>query len=195
MLKRFVPFCLAGLLVIGIRTASVQERYPDRAAVEKLVAPVDASIWLHDTFRISPDRKRVAYVAQIDEQQFVIVDGIEGRPYDSIIRGSLIFSPDSKRFAYIAKQGDKQIVVVDGAEDKPNDGVKTNPLFSPNCRMVVYIAQIGDKVCVVVDGKEGKFYDDILNAGMGKILFTSADQIQYYAREGDSVVLVEEKIE
>jgi Tol biopolymer transport system component len=194
MTKIGITLCLASLLVLGTGTVWAQERYPDRGAVEKLVAPIDSSIWLPDTFRISPDMKRVAYVAQVNDQEFVVVDGIEGKPFDEIIKWSLIFSWDSKRFAYIAKEDNKQIVVVDGAEGKPYDVVKTNPMFNPDCKKIVYVAQAGDKVCVVVDGKEGKVYDEILSTGGGKIVFDSADQIHYYARSGNSVVYVEEKI-
>jgi len=195
MVKRAMALCLASFLVLGIGIVWAQERYPDREAAERLIAPIDSSIWLPDTFRISPDRKRVAYAAQIDDKQLVVLDGIDGRLFDKIMKGSLIFSWDSKRFAYIAKEGNKQIVVVDGAEDKPYDEVKTNPMFNPDCRKVVYVAQAGDKVCVVVDGKEGKLYDEILNTGGGKIVFDSSYQIHYYARNGNSVVYVEEKIE
>ena len=195
MVKRAMALGLACFLVLGVSSAWAQERYPDRGAVEKLVAPIDSSIWLPDTFRVSPDRKRTAYVGQVDDKQFVIVDGIDGKFFDSIVKGSLIFSADSKRFAYVAKEGNQQIVVVDGAEGKPYEGIKTHPMFNPDSRKVVYVAQTGDKVCVVVDGKEGKLYDDILNAGIGKIIFNSADQINYFARNGNSVVSVEEKIE
>jgi hypothetical protein len=139
--------------------------------------------------------KRTAYVARVNDQEFVVVDGIEGKPFDEIIKWSLIFSPDSKRFAYIAKEDNKQIVVVDGAEGKSYDTVQTNPMFNPDSRKIVYVGQTGDKACVVVDGKEGKLYDEILNTGGGKIVFESADKIHYFARSGDSVVFVQEKIE
>jgi len=195
MVKRATILCLTSFLVLGIGIAWAQEQYPDRKAAERLIAPIDSSSWVPDTFKISPDRKRVAYAAQIDDKQLVVLDGIDGRLFDGIVKGSLIFSADSKRFAYIAKEGNKKIVVVDGAEEKPYDEVKTNPMFNPDCRKVVYAAQVGDKVCVVVDGKEGKLYDEILNTGGGKIVFDSADQIHYYARSGNSVVYVEEKIE
>jgi len=195
MVKKSAAWCLAGLLILGIGTAWGQEQYPDRAAAERLIAPIDSSIWVPDTFRMSPDRKRTAYVGQVDDKQFVVVDGIEGRLFDGIMRGNLIFSADSKRFAYIAKEGNKQIMVVDGAEEKPYDKVQTNPMFNPDCKKVVYVAQAGDKVCIVVDGKEGKLYDEILNTGGGKIVFDSSYQIHYYARNGNSVVYVEEKIE
>ena len=49
---------------------------------------------------------------------FVVVDGEEGRQYDSISYNSLIFSPDSKRVAYGAKMGEKCFVVVDGDEGR-----------------------------------------------------------------------------
>jgi len=195
MMQGFVALCWTGFLVLGIGTGWAQDQYPDRAAAEKLIAPIDASIWLPDTFRVSLDRKRVAYAAQVDDKQFIVVDGIDGKLYDGIVKGSLIFSADSKRFAFVAREENQQIVVVDGAEGKPYDAITINPMFNPDSRKVVYAAQTGDKVCVVVDGKEGKPYDEILHSGRGKIVFNSAEQISYFARNGNSIVLVEEKIE
>ena len=53
----------------------------------------------------------------------MVVDGVEGKEYDGIGQGSLVFSPDSKRVAYAAQRGGKQLVVVDGVEGKEYDGI------------------------------------------------------------------------
>lgn len=42
----------------------------------------------------SPDSKRVAYTANVGKELFVIVDGEEGKRYDTIVKDSLIFNPD-----------------------------------------------------------------------------------------------------
>jgi len=195
MVKRSAAWCLAGLLVLFTGAAWAQDRHQGRVADEKLVAQIDFSSWLPETFRVSPDNKRIAYITQMNGKQLVVVDGIEGRLYESIAKGSLMFSPDSKRFAYVAQEGKRQIVVVDGVEGKPYDGLKTNPIFNANSKRVVYVVQVDDKVCVVVDGNEGKLYDDILTTDWGKIIFDSPDRFHYFARKGNSVVLVEERVE
>jgi len=84
----------------------------------------------------SPDSKHVAYVVEMKDKGWVVVDEVEGRHYDEIrketIGGwdkwdkSLVFSPNG-RIAYWAKQGYGWMVVVDGVESKeywgyPKDG-------------------------------------------------------------------------
>jgi hypothetical protein len=194
MFKRPLVWCLGVLLVWSAGTAWAQELYSDRTVYEKLMAQINSSTWLPETFKVSADNKRIAYIVQVGNEQLVVVDGIEGRLYDSIVKGSLVFSSDSKRFAYVAQEGNKQIVVVDGAEEKPYDGMKTNPIFSSDSKNVVYIALVDDKVCVVVNGKEGKLYDEILNTGWGKIVFDSSDSLYYFARKGSTIYLVKEWI-
>ena len=49
------------------------------------------------TLVVSPDSKRVAYLARRGRKWFVVLDGVEGKEYDEIGEGSLICSPDSKR--------------------------------------------------------------------------------------------------
>lgn len=186
---------LTALLIWGGNEALAEQNNLGRTLEERFLTQVDPTNWFPDTFRISPDKKRTAYVSQIDDQHFVVVDGIAGRGYEGILKGSLVFSPNSKRFAYIAKKENKQVVVVDGIEGKSYDKIHTNPIFTPDSQKFLYIAQTGDKVCVVVNGKEGKLYDEILNPGRGKINLESAEKIHYFARNGESIVFVQEKIE
>ena len=100
---------------------------------ERLVVKVDFSSWIPASLKISPDSKRVAYVAMEKEKQFVVVDGEEGKQYDGIVEGFFIFGPDSKRVAYGAREIGKRFVVVDGEEGKQYDGiVKDTLIFSPD---------------------------------------------------------------
>jgi hypothetical protein len=59
---------------------------------------------------------------------------------------------------------------------------------------VAYAARVDDSQFVVVDGKEGKQYNKILGEGV-KITFDSPDSLHYLALKGNSVYLVEERIE
>jgi S1-C subfamily serine protease len=98
----------------------------------------------------SPDARHMAYVARLGGKQVVVVDGVEGKPYDWI-GGRPVFSPDSKHIAYVAARLAKGKrswhVVVDGVEGKEYGGVvwynhTTNQAspFSPDSRRVAYIA-------------------------------------------------------
>jgi hypothetical protein len=164
-------------------TPYAQEKSPDRSISEKFVAQIISS-WIADSFKVSPNSKRVACVAKEGNKWCVVVDGKEGKQYDNIGKGTLIFSPDSRRVAYMAKEGNKWCVVVDGKEEKQYDGIgEGSIIFSPDSTRMAYKAGVGNKWCVVVDGKEGKQYDNI---GMGTPIF-SADsrRVAYMAMEGN----------
>ena len=173
----------------------VYYEHGNRVVSEKLIAQIDASSWIGESLRVSPDNRRVAYVAGVGGKPLVVVDGKEGKIYDSISigAGTPIFSPDSRRVAYVAKAGDKSLVVVDGKEEKQYDGImEGTPIFSPDSQRVAYAAGIGDKWLVVVDGKEGKEYDGIVNGA--SIIFDSPDSLHYLVGKGKSIYLVEERI-
>lgn len=68
---------------------------------------------------ISPDGKRIAYVALRDGKLLVVVDGREGAKYDDLGQGSMIFSADGKRVAYTAQKGGKWLVVVAARRAQP----------------------------------------------------------------------------
>lgn len=120
---------------------------------------------------ISPDGKRVAYIAMIsssasDPKMEVVDDGKVSPVYNFV--GAITYSPDSKRLAYIATQGKKSFMVVDGNIGQPYDGIAIfipgafiGPVFSSNSKHLAYQAHKGAKMVVVVDGKEGPEYDAI----------------------------------
>ena len=122
----------------------------------------------------------------------MVVDGKEGKQYDTIGCGPLVFSPDGRRFAYTAGAGGKGFVVVDGKEGKPYNDFGVGPIFSPDSRRIAYSSRADNKWFVVADGKEGKQYDKIL---AGKIVFDAPDRLYYLVVKGLEVYLLEEKIQ
>ncbi|MCS7188072.1 MAG: hypothetical protein RMK89_14145, partial [Armatimonadota bacterium] len=74
----------------------------------------------------------------------------EGKEYDGIGAGSLIFSPDSKRFAYVAVRGEKQFVVVDGVEGEEYDGfLRGSKLVFDSPNRLHTLARRGDEIFLV----------------------------------------------
>lgn len=136
----------------------------------------------------SPDSKRIAYVAESDGKFFVVVDGVEGRAYPSII-GQPVFSPDSQRVAYVVQDAGKYFVVVGGKEGNPYKYVG-NPIFSPDSQRVAYIAGgsgfTGDYF-VVVDGVEGKHYNYIY---MPPVFSPDSKTIAYAVQKNGKELLV-----
>ena len=61
----------------------------------------------------SPDGLRLAYVAEIAGERYVILDGSRIGPHQDI--GVPVFSPDSSQLAFVVRVGEGQAVVV-GAE-------------------------------------------------------------------------------
>ena len=125
MSKKGMALCLAVFVIcVGI-AAWAGEKSSNRVVSERLVVQIDFSSWIRESFKVSPDSKRVAYVVQEDNKGFVVVDGKKGERYDGIMKGTPIFSPDSKRLAYGVGEGNKQFVVVDGEEGKKYDDIVT----------------------------------------------------------------------
>ncbi len=117
---------------------------------ENPVARIDFSTWIRQSFTVSPDARRVAYVARAGlDKSVLIVDGKQEGPYDRI-GGLPVFSPDSKRVAYVAGEGDKRFVVVDGHAGKHYDGIGDGappgrPVFSPDSKRLAYAVKERNK--------------------------------------------------
>jgi len=56
---------------------------------------------------VSPDSKHLAYVAERGKKQFVVVDGEEGKEYDSFLRGSKFVFDSAKSFHTLARCGNE----------------------------------------------------------------------------------------
>jgi len=144
MLKKLIALLFAFLLIGAGISVHAQQKETKRIVSERLIVKVDIFSVIPRSLKVSPDSKRVAYVGRKGDKLFVVVNGEEGKGYDDIGFGSLIFSPDSKRVAYEAREGNKWFVVVDGEEGKRYDGIGVDTLiFSPDSKRVAYMAREG----------------------------------------------------
>lgn len=113
MLKKGMMFWLAVLLFHTAMAAWAEEESPKRMTTKTLIAQIDSSSWVKETFKVSPDSKHVAYVAQVGNKQFLVVDGIVRTQYDSILTlgvGRIVFdTPDSLH--YLAAMGNRIYLV------------------------------------------------------------------------------------
>jgi len=89
---------------------------------------------------ISPDDNRLAYAATDGGKSLAVLDGVDGKAYDDIAKGSLAFSPDSKHFAYLAKSGDDWFIVIDGVEGKkyPKASPQGAVIYSPDSQHTAF---------------------------------------------------------
>ena len=101
--------------------AFAEEISPKREISERLIGQIDFSTRIKESFKTSPDGKRLAYLARQGDKTSVIVDGKTGNQYDRL--SEIIFSPDSEHVAYGAKAGNKWFVVVDGEEGNQYDSI------------------------------------------------------------------------
>ncbi len=69
---------------------------------------------VQDSFRVSPDNKRLALVARHQDQWQVMVDARPDPPFEFIFAETLKFSPNSAHTGYLALKGQKLAAVVDG---------------------------------------------------------------------------------
>jgi Tol biopolymer transport system component len=108
----------------------------------------------------SPDSRRVAFAAAREGKWHVVLDGVEGEPFDAVAGDSITFSPDGARLAYVADRGDTSLVVLDGAAGKAYDAVIDGSLtFSADGARLAYVALTGGKEVLVLDGAEGIAYE------------------------------------
>jgi Tol biopolymer transport system component len=109
----------------------------------------------------SPDSQHVAYMAQEEDQYFMVQDGVEGKKYVWLISRPL-FSPDSQHIAYSASDvRNGALVVHDGVEGTEYMSV-ASLTFSPDSASLAYAANTGDGWCVVLNGVEGKKYKKLV---------------------------------
>src|SRR5215208_5534251 len=115
---------------------------------------------------ISDDYNHLAVLAQKGNKYFVTLDGVAGKEYDWVVRGSLGFSADGKHFGYVVQQGEDMFVVMDGKEGKPyREIAASNITYAPASARYAYYARpkAGGKWVAVVDGTESKEFDQIGN--------------------------------
>lgn len=134
---------------------------------------------LKRTRTISPDRRRVAFVAKVEGGEAAYVDGVAGKTYPGVASDPLseagtgspfTFSRDGRRVAYVAHlapasatraRGPRR-VVVDGAEGPVFDYVWSGaPRFSQDGKHFAYTAERGGRRFAVADGVESGPYERV----------------------------------
>ena len=139
----------------------------------------------------SADSRRVAFIGQKKGRTHVVVDGVEGKGYDSV--GVITFSHDSKHVAYVAAEGAERFVVLDEVEQasRYDDLHASGPVFSPDSRRLGYAARRESKWFAVIDGKEGKAYD-----GAAEVVFSSDSRHwAHLAKRDDKALIVLDGVE
>lgn len=104
--------------------------------------------------------EHIAYGASKGRKWVNVVDGVEGKEFDSV--NAPAFSQNLARFGYAAKSGDKWLVVADGVEGKPYDEVSDQPHFTPDGGHMSYVARRQDEWFAVTDGVEGQPCEGLL---------------------------------
>ncbi|MGE5608514.1 MAG: hypothetical protein ACM359_04625 [Bacillota bacterium] len=115
---------------------------------------------LPEQISVSPDGKRVAYIASRGVKVIAVVDGKESKPYEWIVRGHIGFTPDSKHVVYQIRRDDKVITVVDHIDGPAYEGIDDWVCSLQNGR-IAYAAKRQGRFVPVIDGKEGKIYDNV----------------------------------
>jgi hypothetical protein len=157
MNKKALAPCLAVFLAFMTIAAWAQVVPLHRVVSERFIGQVHSS-GIPASLRISPDSKRVAYVAVrrslfAGEKKFVVVDGKEEAIYDDIAATMLtFFSPDGKRLAYGAKGGNRNwFVVIEGSEGKRYDSLLRggNRVVFDSPDAFHYLAETGERIHLV----------------------------------------------
>jgi len=181
---------------------------PERILSEKVIMEIDRSSWIPESLTADPNSRRAAYVvkeydSEEGHRQFVVVDGIEGERYDSIIEDSIIFSPDGQRVGYVARTDILSSVVLDEVEDKRYEGIVEDRLvFSPDGQRVAYgvVLRSGAEPTstLVVDGVQwrDRATGRNLYEKTSSVTFSPDSQrVAYAAKQGDEWFVVVDGIE
>ncbi len=147
---------------------------------------------------LSPDGRRVAYRAKLDEKnQVVVVDGTPGESWDQVGDlglggpGDVAFSDDGRRVGYAGRKGEEWFAVVDGVRSGPYAKVgREVPLadgpadlaFSPGGKRVAFRATKDGRAVIVVDGVAGEGFDWV-----GFPVFSVEGLVAYWANVGGRV--------
>jgi WD40 repeat protein len=151
---------------------------------------------------ISPDGRRLGYVAKLADREIAVIDDRESRPYAEV--SGICFSPDAEHVAFIGKDGPEQFLVLDWQELGPFDFVRpfddprpeAEPAvhFSADSRRAVYVTGTRTRgmysSSVVVDGTAGPGYIALTGPVFGPAL--DASRIAYAGiRDGKWRVVID----
>jgi len=123
-----------------------------------------------------------------------VLNGEAGDQYPGI--DVPVFSADGTQMAYGAVVDGKMTVIVNGKAGKKHSGrALVGVTFSHDGSRVAYAIKGEDKWTVVIDGQTGKEHSNIVAPEGSRIMFDSANSLHYLVQEGNSIYLVEERIE
>ena len=136
-----------------------------------------------------PDGK-IAYVTWKNNQQFIIINGVEKEVKGNSPIIELVLSPDGKRIAYRTEN----FIGIDGKEGNIYDWVG-KPVFSPDSQRIAYVAKKGGKWFVAIDGKE-EVYEDLLDPYSSTIVSDpivfspDSQKVAYRAKRNNKMFIV-----
>ncbi len=111
----FLVTCLSILFLAHLVQKKATNRIvSDRIVSERLITQIDFSSWIRESFKVSPDSKRVVYAARVGKKWLVVVNGKEGKRYDGIV-GKIIFD-SSDSLHYLAQKGEAIFLVEERIE-------------------------------------------------------------------------------
>jgi hypothetical protein len=139
----------------------------------------------------SRDGKHFAYIAKNHDGDFVIVDGVTGRPFAGIFPDSLAFSPDGSILAYLATSGRQYKFIVNERECGDFEDYvhwALSPLFSPDSENVAFLGKCGGKWAVVLNGELLAAFDGI--PYLSKLTLVDDFHLLLLAYRGQDVIRV-----
>lgn len=100
MLRKSIALCLVLAVAGGAASSWAQEQAAERKVSERFVVMIAPAMV---GFSVSPDSKRVAYMAVTSfNKTVVVVDGKEGKAYDGLLERSRIVFDFPSNFHYLA---------------------------------------------------------------------------------------------
>jgi hypothetical protein len=92
----------------------------------------------------SPDSKHFAYGVREGDDEFVVLDGVEGRAYDWIL-SPYQFTPDSRFLVYKARDKRGDFLVFNQSESGPYDQIY-NPFINKDKNEFIFYSRIENKI-------------------------------------------------
>jgi len=115
MAKRYIALCLTVFVLFIAIAANAQEKSLKRTISERFIGKIDSSTLIPDSFKASPDGRRVVYGAKSGGKRFVVGDGVEGKQYDGIVVGKISFD-NPTALHYLAFKGNSVYLVEEKIE-------------------------------------------------------------------------------
>jgi hypothetical protein len=109
----------------------------------------------------SPGGRRLAYPAQRDGRWWMVLDGREDGPWESVAEPA--FSRGGERFAFLAQTRGRWLAVVDGARGPAFDLIQAGSLQFSSSAHVGYVGLSPGCATIVIDGVLGNCHDAIVS--------------------------------